>query len=251
MEYIGIIVTLIVMEGLLSADNALVLAIMTNKLKDEEQRKRALFYGMWGAIGFRALFIFLGVWLTKLWFIKVLGGLYLAKMVYDHFKGKDDEDLDEDGIVDKYQNTFMHKILGLFGLKLSFFWSIVVSVEMMDLAFSVDSILAALALSNKFWVLLVGGALGILMMRGVAGVFQKLIERVPEMEGTAFILIGLIAVKMLLGTVHNFAGLFGYHMHEIHVSHLLFFAILVLTFLGTFVVHYINKKRGKHENIAA
>lgn len=247
MEYIGIIITLIVMEGLLSADNALVLAIMTNKLKDESQRKKALFYGMWGAVAFRALFIFLGVWLTKLWFIKVLGGLYLAKMVIDHFRGKDNEDINEDNIVNKYQNTFMHKIFGLFGLKLSFFWAIVVSVEMMDLAFSVDSILAALALSNKFLILLIGGALGILMMRGVAGVFQKLIQRVPEMEGTAFILIGFIAFKMLLGTVHNFAGLFGHDMDELHISNPIFFAILVVTFLATFLVHKINVKRGKHD----
>ncbi len=70
---------------------------------------------------------------------------------------------------------------------------------MMDIAFSVDSILAAFAISDKVWVLLVGGMLGILMMRTVAGLFLALIEKVPELENTAFILIGIISAKMFAG----------------------------------------------------
>lgn len=247
---LGIILTLVVMEGLLSADNALVLAIMANKIKDEEKRKKALYYGMVGAVAFRAFFIFIGVWLVKLWFIKVIGALYLAKLSFDHFRGKDDADEDEDGMIDKYQDTVLHRVLRKFGIHMTTFWSVVISIELMDLAFSADSILAALALSDKFWVLLVGGFLGILMMRGVAGVFLKLIERVPEMEHTAFVLIAIIAIKMALGTVHNFAALFGHHMHEIHISHILFFGILIVTFALTFVVHAINVKRGKHNHAA-
>lgn len=244
LQVLGIILTLVVMEGLLSADNALVLAVMTNKLKDPAQRKKALFYGMWGAVIFRAFFIFVGVWLTKLWFIKVLGALYLGKIVWDHFRSQGEGE-DEAEQASHFENTFMHKALRKFGIHLSFFWSIVISVELMDLAFSVDSILAALAISNQFWVLLVGGVLGIVMMRGVAGAFQKLIDRVPEMEHTAFILIGIIAFKMFLTTVHEFAGLVGYKMEEIHISSIVFFGILIVTFLGTFVVHAINKKRNK------
>jgi len=246
---IGIIITLVIMEGLLSADNALVLAIMASKLKDEDQRKKALYYGMVGAVAFRAFFIIIGVYLTKLWFIKVLGALYLAKLSIDHFRGKDKEDEDENGVIDKYENTFLHKILSKIGIRLTPFWSVVISIELMDLAFSADSILAALALSDKFIILFIGGVLGIAMMRGVAGVFIKLIERVPEMEHTAFILIAIIAAKMFLGAVHNIAGLFGYHMHEIHVGHGLFFSILVITFGLTFVVHAFNKK--KNNNTAA
>lgn len=241
LQVLGIILTLVIMEGLLSADNALVLAIMTNKLKDPVQRKKALFYGMWGAVIFRAFFIFVGVWLVKLWWIKVFGALYLAKIVFDHFRGAGGED--EEETASHFENTFMHRVLRKIGIHLSFFWSIVISVELMDLAFSVDSILAALALSDKFWVLLLGGVLGIVMMRGVAGAFQKLIDRVPEMEHTAFILIGIIALKMFITTIHEFAGLFGYKMAEIHISHVAFFAVLVITFAGTFVVHAFRKNK--------
>lgn len=76
------------------------------------------------------------------------------------------------------------------------FWATVISVEIMDLAFSVDSILVAFAVSEEVWILLLGGMLGILMMRTVAQLFLVLIDRIPELENTAFILIGIIAIKM-------------------------------------------------------
>lgn len=243
------ILTLVIMEGLLSADNALVLAIMVRKLKDPADQKKALFYGLWGAVAFRAICIFAWTWISKVWLIKVFGVFWLAKMTYDHFTKKDEADEDQDGMIDKYQNTLAHRVLRKFGLRLSDLWAVIISVEIMDIAFSVDSILAAFALSTKFIVLLLGGALGILMMRGVAGIFLKLIAKVPEFEDTAYVLIGIIAVKMALGTVHNvfnfFESIIGntYRMHEIEVNDALFFGILVVTFLGTFVIHKFNKNK--------
>ena len=91
-------------------------------------------------------------------------------------------------------------LIRLFGT----FWGTVVAVEIMDIAFSVDSVLAAFGVSEQVWVLLVGGMLGVLMMRGIAGVFLKLIDRVPELETSAYILILLIAIKM-------FVAVFGIH----------------------------------------
>jgi YkoY family integral membrane protein len=256
-EIVYIIVVLVFMEGLLSADNALVLSMMASKIKDPVLQKKALYYGMVGAVAFRAIFILLGTIILKFWIIKVLGALYLAKLAYDHFS-KGDGEVD----VSKYENTIFHKILGKFGVRLSQFWTIVISIEFMDLAFSIDSITAALALSDEFWVLALGGILGIVMMRFVAGFFIKLIAKVPEMEHTAFVLIAIIAAKMFSGTIHYivnwttaklalFTSIQPTHMHEIHVPHWAFFGLLVLTFGGTFVVSAINKKRGKHDNLAA
>ncbi len=65
----------------------------------------------------------------------------------------------------------------------------------MDIAFSVDSVLAAFGVSEQIWVLLLGGMLGVLMMRGIAGVFLKLIDRVPELETASYVLIMLIATE--------------------------------------------------------
>lgn len=215
----GYIGSLVILEGLLSADNALVLAVMVKHLP-KDQRKKALTYGLVGAYFFRFVFIGLGMLLIKFWWIKVLGAAYLAWLVVKHF-----------WLVEKEEAAEEMKKEGWLVRTFGVFWATVISVELMDLAFSADSILAAFAISEKVWILLIGGMLGILMMRTVAKLFLVLIERVPELENTAFILIGIIAIKM-------FASVFGFELH-----HLAFFSILILAFIGTFVVHHFNKQK--------
>ncbi|QKE56468.1 membrane protein [Bacillus phage YungSlug] len=213
----GLILSLVILEGLLSADNALVLAVMVKHLP-EKQRKKALFYGLLGAYAFRFLFIGVGTLLIKIWWVKAIGAGYLAWLTIKYF-------------IDKYKGESSEEEMNVQGAKLRGFWGTVVMVELMDIAFSVDSILAALGVSEQVWVLLIGGMLGILMMRGIAGVFLALIDRVPELETTAYILIAIIAGKMGLSIV-------GYEM-----SHMMFFLILVVAFAGTFVVHYMRKDK--------
>lgn len=204
----GVIGTLVILEGLLSADNALVLAVMVKHLP-KNQRKKALFYGIFGAYFFRIVAIGLGVSLINIAWIKIVCGHYLLWMVIQNFVKKKEEEDEVQG-----------KKLG--------FWGTVITVELMDIAFSFDSIIAAFGVSNHVWVLLLGGMLGILMMRGVAQLFLTLIEKVPELETTAFVLIAIIALKMI-------AAAFGFHMDE-----LIFFSILIAVFAGTFLVHIVR-----------
>ncbi len=220
----GLIATLVILEGLLSADNALVLAVMVKHLPPK-QRKRALFYGLLGAYIFRFIAIGIGVYLIKFTLVKVLGAAYLAWLAIKYFIDKRNASQAEEG--EEHGINQKGLLIRLFGT----FWGTVAAVELMDIAFSVDSVLAAFGISNEVWVLLLGGMLGVLMMRGVAGVFLALIDRIPELETSAYILILLISAKM-------FAGVFG-----IHVSHITFFVILLLVFAATFVVHFRNKKK--------
>lgn len=223
----GLIGTLIILEGLLSSDNALVLAVMVKHLPSEKRRK-ALFYGLFGAYIFRFIAIGLGVFLIKLWWIKVLGAAYLAwlsiKYFIDKRKAVDGGEAEEDV---NAKSLFIR----LFGT----FWGTVASVELMDIAFSVDSVLAAFGVSSKVWILFLGGILGVLMMRGVAGIFLTLIDRVPELETTAYILIAIISVKMFLSVFH-------YELEPMY-----FFIILLLTFAATFIVHFLNKRKKAEE----
>lgn len=220
----GFIGTLIILEGLLSADNALVLAVMVKHLP-EDKRKKALTYGLFGAYFFRFIFIGLGMILIKFWWIKIFGAAYLAWIVIKHFWiGENDQETDE-----VKKDGWLIRTFGVF-------WGTVISVELMDLAFSVDSILAAFAVSEKVWILLIGGMLGILMMRTVAKVFLVLIDKVPELENTAFILIAIIAMKM-------FASVIGFEL-----GHKIFFAILILAFAWTFVIHSMNKRKNGQDN---
>jgi YkoY family integral membrane protein len=206
----GIIGTLVILEGLLSADNALVLAVLVKHLP-QEQRKKALFYGIIGAYLFRVIAIGIGVTLINIGWIKIVGGHYLLWLVLQHFMNKSDG---EEEIQTKQVS----------------FWSTVLTVELMDIAFSIDSVIAAFGVSNQVWVLFLGGILGILMMRGVAQLFLALIERIPEFETTAFILIGMIGLRMI-------GAAFGFQMHEV-----IFFGLLIGIFLGTFLVHFLKGK---------
>lgn len=225
----GLIGTLVIMEGLLSADNALVLAVMVKHLP-EKQRKRALFYGLLGAYAFRFLAIGVGVYLIEFWYVKVLGAGYLAWLAIKYFMDKRKENASESEGEDEPEGINKSGLLiRLFGN----FWGTVAAVELMDIAFSIDSVLAAFGISDQIWVLLLGGMLGVLMMRGVAGVFLKLIDRVPEIETTAYVLILIIAVKMLLGVV------------DIHIDHIYFFIILLIAFGVTFIIHFRNKKKAE------
>ena len=222
----GYIGTLVILEGLLSADNALVLAVMVKHLP-KKQQKKALTYGLFGAYFFRFLFIGLGMLLIKFWWIKVIGAGYLAWLVIKHFwLGEGDDETEG-----MKKESWLTRTFGVF-------WATVISVEIMDLAFSVDSILAAFAVSEKVWILLIGGMLGILMMRTVAKGFLVLIEKIPELENTAFILIAIIAIKMFL-------SVFG-----IEIDHLVFFGIIILAFLATFAVHYFKKGHDGQDKIA-
>ena len=165
---------MILLEGLLSADNALVLAVMVKHLP-KEQQKRALFYGILGAYIFRFIAIGLGTFLVKITLVKVLGALYLLYIAYKGlFKPQEEENQE--------------------GKQYSF-WKTVLMVELMDIAFSIDSVIAAFGISEQIWVLFLGGIIGVLMMRGVAQVFLKLIDKFPELEKAAFILIAIISVK--------------------------------------------------------
>ncbi|MCM2532402.1 TerC family protein [Neobacillus pocheonensis] len=207
----GVIGTLVILEGLLSADNALVLAVMVKHLP-KDQRKKALFYGIFGAYFFRIIVIGVGISLINIAWIKIVCGHYLLWIVLQNFLQKKDDE------------GAKNKKVG--------FWRTVLTVELMDISFSFDSVIAAFGVSNQEWVLFLGGILGILMMRGVAHLFLTLIEKVPEFETTAFVLIAIIAVKMIVSA-------FGFRMDE-----MVFFSILITIFFGTFIVHLFRKNSG-------
>ncbi|KRL86734.1 tellurium resistance protein [Ligilactobacillus apodemi DSM 16634 = JCM 16172] len=181
-----IILSLVLIECLLSVDNAIVLAAQTQKLPDKKQQEKSLFYGLWGAYLFRFILIGVGSYLIHFWEIKVLGAAYLMYLSLNHFYQM------------KYPEKVKHKQAKKRKPLLPLFWSVVISIELMDIVFSVDSILASLAVSSNPVIVLIGGLIGIICMRGIAEVIMKLIEIVPELEVMAYFLIGLIAIKLFL-----------------------------------------------------
>jgi YkoY family integral membrane protein len=179
---------LIALEGLLSADNAMVLAILVLGLP-KSQQKKALQYGMIGAFAFRAIATLLAAYMIQLGWVKLVGAGYLLYLVYRHFGPGGGED-----------RRTPPKALPWMGL--SPFWATVVKVELTDIVFAVDSILVAVAMSPKRWVILTGGILGIVMMRLVIGKLLALVERYPVLVDGAFVIIAWVGFKLLIEYGH-------------------------------------------------
>lgn len=193
-----IILTLIIIESLLSVDNAAVLATMVMDLP-KEQRGRALRYGIIGAYFFRGVCLLLAAWLVKIWWLKLIGGLYLLYLAFDYFITKSTPKQTDD-LLDKKSNFLYRNTLGLFGK----FWSTVILIEAMDLAFSMDNVFAVVAFTDNIWLIVIGVFIGILAMRFVAQGFVKLMEKYPFLEKAAFIVIGILGVKLTLSVYSHF-----------------------------------------------
>lgn len=179
---------LVILEGLLSADNALVMAIMVLGLPARDHQK-ALRYGLVGGFAFRVLATMLAVYLIAVAWIKLLGGLYLAYLTWSHFRGAEGN---------RHEPPRAKP-----GFGLSAFWATVVRVELVNLAFSIDSILVAVAMSRKLAVVLAGGILGIIAMRLVVGQLLQLIRRYPALVDGAFVIIGWVALKLVAEYLHE------------------------------------------------
>ncbi len=215
-----IIFSLVLIECLLSVDNAVVLAAQTQSLPTREQQEKSLFYGIWGAYLFRFIIIGLGTYLINFWEIKVIGALYLVFLVFQYFSKTRVKHTRK--LVKDKKRRF-----------LPLFWSVVMQIEMMDIIFSVDSVLASLAISNNPVIVLIGGLIGILAMRGVAEVIMKLMRRIPELEPMAYILIGIIALKLFVSIPAI----------NIEIPATLFGIVVLGAIVITLLIHVIRKRR--------
>jgi YkoY family integral membrane protein len=207
---------LIVLEGLLSADNALVMAIMVLGLP-RDQHHKALRYGLIGGFAFRTIATLLAAYLIQVVWVKLAGGLYLLYLTYTHFR-QSGHGADEKG---------PPKAQPAFGL--SAFWATVVRVEMVNLAFSIDSILVAVAVSDKLWVVVLGGILGIVAMRVVAGQLIELIKRYPALVDGAFVIIAWVGIKLVIEYLHAI------HVVPFGIPQWLSITLIVVIFVASYL----------------
>jgi YkoY family integral membrane protein len=195
---IGIILNLVVIESLLSVDNAAVLATMVMDLP-KKQRGKALRYGILGAYIFRGLALLFASYLIQFWYLKPLGGMYLLYLVFDWWKTKQTKTTKDD-ILNKERNWLYRSTVGIIGN----FWATVAMIEIMDLAFSIDNVFVVVAFTNNIVLVWLGVFIGILAMRLVAQGFVKLMEKIPMLETAAFVVIGVLGVKLLLSVFEHF-----------------------------------------------
>ncbi len=215
-EALIIIVQLIFLEGILSIDNAAVLGAMVAQLPANKpipwphwlhfmsgwgdrvfgpQRKAALTVGLLGAYAGRALMLLLATFIIANPWLRLLGAAYLFKLALDHL-GSPHETWEEEEEAEELARKTAGKG----------FWMVVLLVNLADLAFSLDNVVAAVALSSEFWVVFLGVAIGILIMRFAAQIFTLLIEREPVLSTAAYLLVLAIGVEVLISDITLLMG---------------------------------------------
>lgn len=237
---IGVVGFLILLEGLLSADNALVLALMVRHLPRPLQRK-ALLYGLGGAFVFRLGAILLAATLIGLWWVQALGAAYLLYLPLKHFFA--------------HATNEGKKVVGKGG-----FWRTVIAVELADIAFAIDSVLAAVAMVNlsrhpdKLWVVYFGAVVGLILLRFAAGVFIRLLERFPRLDHLAYTLVGWVGIKLVLMAGENYqeaiggTGIFPFQIHE--MSKPFFWTVMVIiVVVGTIIALHQPADPAKVESL--
>lgn len=223
-----ILLNLIILESLLSIDNAAVLSVMVKDLPLKDQ-PHALKWGLWGAYILRGVCLLAASWLVGIWWLKILGGLYLCYLSIGHFS-KNVTTIEEGATEDA--PGWAQNIKNFFTNKIGVLWSTIILVEMMDLVFSIDNIFAAVALSPHFYIIMTGVAIGMLAMRFIAGWFVKLLNKYPSLENSAFIVILLLGIKLIIsGAIESFpSAVWANNLLKNHNTDLIFSAIMMLIF---------------------
>jgi len=205
LSFIVIVLQLIFLEGILSIDNAAILGAMVNPLPAEEpvpwpkrlarfghsmnkllghQRGAALRVGIIGAYLGRGIMLLAASYIIQNPWLKLVGAAYLIKLALDDLSAHG-----YSGMEEEVQSK---------PIKEKTFWATVLSVELMDLAFSLDNVIAAVSLSDKLWVVMLGVAIGIVLMRFAAGIFSKIVQRAPILKTAAYILVLNIGIELLI-----------------------------------------------------
>ena len=193
---VAVFFTLLLLEGVLSFDNAAILAAMVRKLP-VEQRRKALLYGLGGAYVFRLTAILFVAFIIENEWLKIVGGLYLLYLALKH-------------LLDRHPHQHMGDEIPAIAKKqifgLSAFWSVVVAVELADIAFALDQVLVAVALTEKILLIVVASFVAILFLRISAYYVGRLMDWFPALETLAYVAVGWVGLKLILTTGGHYLG---------------------------------------------
>ena len=184
-DTVFILIILVALEAVLSADNAIALAAIAQGLKDKEQQTHALNIGLLMAYLLRMTLIVTATWIINYWQFEVMGGLYLVWLSFRYFTHSEPED-DDDGS----RLNFTH------------LWQAIPIIGFTDLAFSLDSVTTAIAVADEIWLIIAGGTIGVIALRFLAELFIRWIEIYTHLEDAGFITVALVGIRLLLKVIY-------------------------------------------------
>jgi len=250
LEYAWALLILIGLEGLLSADNALVLAVIAKHLPGD-QKNRAINYGIIMAFAFRFAALFAISYIANVWQVQAIGAAYLLYLGLKH--------IIQARFGHKNQNIHQERKRESAGKG---FWPTVGKIALADLAFAIDSILAAVALAlglpdsplgefggmdgGQFAVVLLGGIAGLILIKYAAAWFVKLLSQRPALETTAYAIVAWVGVKLAVITLaHEDIGVLDHQFPHSTVWTIIFYAVLAaIALLGWFAPSNKPSKSG-------
>jgi YkoY family integral membrane protein len=175
-----LLLVLVALEAVLSADNAVALASISQGLADDKMRRQALNIGLILAYILRMTLILFATWVVNYWQFQVLGAGYLLWLVFQYFTSKDGDD--DENKAPKYSNI----------------WQAIPTIAITDLAFSLDSVATAVAVSTDTWLVISGATIGIIILRFMAGLFIRWLEEYVHLEDAGYITVALVGIKLLV-----------------------------------------------------
>jgi YkoY family integral membrane protein len=183
-ETLGTILALVVLETILSADNAVALATLVRELQDPAQQRRALNWGLAAAFALRIMMLVTASWTIRFWQVEAIGAIYLLWLAGKHFHAK---------FIDGEDGENELKAVGI-----DSFGRVVALIAFTDLAFSLDSVTTAIALSDRLWILLTGGILGVLALRFLTGLFLGWLTEFVYLQDAAYLTVLGVGGRLLL-----------------------------------------------------
>lgn len=184
-EALIVLLILVFLEAVLSADNAIALAAIAQGLEDKELERKALNFGLLVAYVLRITLILTATWVQKFWQFELLGGVYLVWLVFQHFTSEESKD-------DHHHGPRFNSLLQAIPV-----------IALTDLAFSLDSVTTAIAVSQEKWLVLTGATIGIIALRFMAGLFIRWLDEYENLEDAGYITVALVGLRLLLKVVND------------------------------------------------
>jgi YkoY family integral membrane protein len=185
MDTFFILLILVALEAVLSADNAIALASISRGLPDAKLQRQALNYGLLIAYVLRISLILMATWVIKYWQFELAGALYLLWLVFQYFTSGQGEGEDH------------HH-----GLHFTSLWQTIPMIAFTDLAFSLDSVTTAIAVApDRIGLIIAGGTIGVITLRFLAGLFIRWIKEYTHLEDAGYITVGLVGLRLLLKVI--------------------------------------------------
>jgi len=179
-----VLLILVALEAVLSADNAIALATIAQGLEDKQLQRQALNFGLVVAYVLRISLILTATWVVKFWQFELLGAAYLLWLVFEHFTSEEDEQHHHHGP----RFTSLLQVIPL--------------IAITDLAFSLDSVTTAIAISDQIWLVLAGGTIGVITLRFMAGLFIRWLQEYVNLEDAGYITVGIVGLRLLVRAIN-------------------------------------------------